>query len=104
MGVLSPRRKGHSGLHWFAPRGSHFLLSVNGRLWDTSRFTPLPLPGLGYAWTWEIRGFGGWKRSLVQEEYSVISQYGLQSGARAQEGASSFPFQVRRKDSSSDSQ
>ena len=101
MGVLSPRRKGHSGLHWFAPRWSRFLLSVNGRLWDTSRFTPFPASWTGYAWTWEIRGFGGWKRSL---EYSVISQCGLQRGARAQEGASSFPFQVRRKDSSSDSQ
>ena len=67
-------------------------------------FHSSPASWTGYAWTWEIRGFGGWKRSLVQEEYSVISQYGLQSGARAQEGASSFPFQVRRKDSSSDSQ
>ena len=102
--MLFPGMKGHSSLHWFAPRGSRCLLSVNGRPWDTSPFTPLPASWTVYTWTWEIRGFGGWKRSLVQEEYSVISQCGLQSGARAQEGASSFPFQVRRKDSFSDSQ
>ena len=92
MGVLSPGRKGHSGLLWFARRESRCLLSINGRPWDTLPFTPLPASWTVYVWTWEIRGFGGRKRSLVQEEYSIISQCGLQIGARAQEGASSFPF------------
>lgn len=103
MGVLSPGRKRHSGLRWFTRRESRCLLSINGRPWDTLPFTPLPASWTVYVWTWEIRGFGGRKRSLVQEEYSIISVWAAEWGQGPGRGQQ-LSFQVRRKDSSSDSQ